>query len=93
MGILTKKEMKALTDPETRDKRSASTGVIKLKIYQKKLTDAKHISLVNGFIPIAESLANRAVREMDSGGDPKQVFDRAFHAEMNRLTRDVGLRT
>jgi hypothetical protein len=62
-----------------------SVAVLKLKTFQAKVIDPMYMLAVDSLIPEAEKKAEIAVATGEN-------FDKAYHREMMRLTREAGLR-
>jgi hypothetical protein len=60
-------------------------------------TDKKYEAAINKFIPQAEELAHHEEPRTNYGKDDKESWSAAwnsvYHGEMNRLTREAGLRS
>jgi len=87
--VLTKEELLMVTG-ENKDRRSATAEQIKrieekLSDFQKRITDASHISKVNAFIGTTYIEAEKAAKD-------ESELIKIYHREMNRKTCAAGLR-
>jgi len=57
-------------------------------------TDQNHVAKINAFIPEAEKIARKAVKDSKriNVGAVANLYSREFHRAMNQLTVAAGLR-
>ncbi len=83
MPVLTEDEVQMLVEGGNRGTREEKRAAVKkLSRLQMLSVEPAHIVSINAFIP-------RAMVFADASDAP---FDKAFHGEMNRLTKKAGLR-
>lgn len=91
MSVLTKNEVHIMRGVIRASRDEIRAILRKLDAFQVKVTDRDHIMTVNQFIKRADGKALKLATLTDGQLD-RAAYDRVYHNEMNRLTRDAGLR-
>jgi hypothetical protein len=86
MKVLTEKEHLIMIGQKEGAPEEVSAAVLKLKIFQRSITDPTHIGKVNAYINDALKWAKETAEET---GD---CVDHLYHQRMNELTKAAGLR-
>lgn len=90
MSVLTPEEVEIMKSHRSRTVDGDARILKKLTTFQASVTTRDHVAAVNRFIPRAEAVANKQCNA--NGRVDKDMWDRVYHQEMNRLTREAGLR-